>query len=162
MRRAVYAGSFDPVTNGHLWMIQRGAALFDELVVAVGENPEKSVAFSLDERLAMLRESVGDVAGVTVAHFANAYLVQYARAMGAEYILRGIRDGHDYEYERGMRQVNADLHPEVTTVFLIPPRDLAEISSSLVKGLIGPEGWEAIIPRYVPASVAARLIARGR
>ncbi len=158
MRRAVYAGSFDPITLGHLWMIEQGRALFDELVVAIGLNPDKRYRFSLEERLAMLREATGAFSNVVVASYENMFLVHYARQVGAGFILRGIRNEQDYGYERGMRYVNAELDGEVRSVFLIPPRELVEVSSSFVKGLVGPAGWEGILEKYVPAAVYRRFI----
>lgn len=149
---AVYAGSFDPPTLGHLWMIERGAELFDHLVVAVGTNPSKRYAFPLDARLDCLRACVtGLAADVQVEHFDNRYLVDYAAELGAGWILRGIRNERDFGYEQAMRNINQDLRPELQTTFLMPPREIAEYSSSLVKGLIGPEGWREIVPRYLPA-----------
>lgn len=153
IRKAVYAGSFDPITNGHLWMIQQGADMFDELVVAIGVNPDKKYTFSLDERLRLLRESVPGIARVTVDQFENQFLVNYARRIGARFVLRGIRDTRDFEFERGMRHINQDLQPEIATVFLMPPRAISEVSSSLVKGLIGPEGWADMVKGYVPPAV---------
>ncbi len=157
MRTAVYAGSFDPPTNGHLWMIERGLEMFDRLIVAIGTNPVKHSSFPVELRLDMLREAMGVRERLEVAHFDNRYLVDYARRVGAEYILRGIRSPHDYEYERVMRHINADMAPEITTVFLMPPRDIAELSSSMVMGLTGPDGWEDIVRRYVPAAVFREL-----
>jgi len=158
MRKAVYAGSFDPITNGHLWIVERGADLFDELVVAIGENPDKTYTFSLADRLALLRASVQGLSGVSVASFKSQFLVNYARSVGADYVLRGIRDVRDYEFERGMRHINDDLHPELTTVFLMPPREISELSSSLVKSLVGPAGWQDVVERYVPAPVFELLL----
>lgn len=160
MKRAVYAGSFDPLTNGHLWMVTHGAPLFDELIVAIGENPEKRYLFTLDERLAMLRETIGGIAGVSVTSYQNQYLVHYAESVGADIILRGIRDARDYEFERSMRYINEDLHGGISTVFLIPPREMVEISSSVVKGLIGPRGWQPVVQRYVPVAVYRHLVER--
>jgi pantetheine-phosphate adenylyltransferase len=160
MRHAVYAGSFDPITNGHLWMIENGSRLFDRLTVAVGVNPEKRYLFPLAERLAMLRAAVAHLPNVTVASFENLFLVNYARDVGAAYILRGIRNEQDYGYERGMRYVNAEFDPAITTAFLIPPREYAEVSSSFVKGLVGPAGWEAVLRKYVPPGVHAAFAAR--
>lgn len=157
MRTAVYAGSFDPPTNGHLWMIERGLELFDHLFVAIGSNPSKSYSFTVDERLAMLRESAPASDRLTIAHFDNRFLVDYAEKMDARYILRGIRSSDDYEYERVMRHINADMAPQVTTLFLMPPRDIAELSSNMIKGLTGPNGWEVIVRRYVPPAVFAVL-----
>ena len=121
MRKAVYAGSFDPITNGHLWMIKQGAELFDELIVAIGENPDKKYTFSVKERLQALRETLKGIHGVKVDSFRDEFLVNYARSVGARFILRGIRDTRDYEFERGMRHINDDLQPEIATVFLMPP-----------------------------------------
>ena len=157
MRRAVYAGSFDPITFGHLWMVEQGSRLFDELVVAIGINPDKRYLFSLEERLAMLRDAVAPFPNVRVASFENLFLVHYARQVNAQYILRGVRNEADYGYERGMRYINEEFSPAILTVFLMPPREYAEISSSFVKGLVGPDGWRDVVPKYVPAGVFAAL-----
>ncbi|MBX3323830.1 MAG: pantetheine-phosphate adenylyltransferase [Phycisphaeraceae bacterium] len=154
---AVYAGSFDPPTNGHVWMIEQSAALFDRLIVAVAQNPEKSYSYSLKQRLGWLRTVLRKHPNVEVASIENEFLAHYARKVGAAFVIRGIRHEADYQYERGMRYVNSDLNPGLTTVFLMPPRELCEISSSFVKGMIGPEGWEEIVSRYVPAEVFADL-----
>jgi len=161
MRTAVYAGSFDPPTNGHLWMIERGLEMFDRLIVAIGTNPSKTYSFSVDERLEMLAASTEPRESLVLAHFDNRYLVDYAKKMDAKYILRGIRSPSDYEYERVMRHINADMAPDVTTVFLMPPRDIAELSSNMIKGLTGPTGWEDTVRRYVPPAVFDALAARG-
>jgi pantetheine-phosphate adenylyltransferase len=153
MRTAVYAGSFDPPTNGHLWMIERGLEMFDRLIVAIGSNPAKSYSYSVPERLEMLRASIPESDRLEIAHFDNRYLVEYAKKHNAAYVLRGIRSPNDYEYERVMRHINSDMAPEITTVFLMPPRDYAEVSSSMIKSLTGPEGWEETVKRYVPPQV---------
>ena len=160
-RFAVYAGSFDPPTIGHVWMIEQGAALFDRLQVAVGSNPEKRALFSAPERCAMLGALTSTLPNVEVASFEQQYLIRHAQAIGAGFMLRGIRSSHDYEYERGMRNVNGDLGPGVTTVFLMPPRGIAEVSSSLVKGLIGPEGWQDVVRGFVPPVVLEQLLRSG-
>ncbi|WP_234047339.1 pantetheine-phosphate adenylyltransferase [Luteolibacter pohnpeiensis] len=161
MRTAVYAGSFDPPTNGHLWMIERGLELFDRLIVAIGDNPSKSYSFTVDERLDLLRSSAPDNERLTIEFFNNRYLVDFAKDQNAQYILRGIRSPHDYEYERVMRHINGDMAPDITTIFLMPPRDIAEVSSSMIKGLTGPEGWEEMVRRYVPGPVFTALAAKG-
>ncbi len=153
MRHAVYAGSFDPITNGHLWMIENGSRLFDRLTVAIGINPDKKYRFSLEDRLTMLRESTAHLSNVTIADFENLFLVHYARQIGASYILRGIRNEQDYSYERGMRYVNGEFDAHITSAFLMPPREYAEISSSFVKGLVGPAGWQEMLSKYVPPCV---------
>ncbi len=160
MITAVYAGSFDPPTNGHLWMIEKGAKLFDSLVVAIGLNPIKAYSFSLEERLAMLQEMITPFHNVTVDSFENQYLVMYAQTAGASYILRGIRTQTDYEYERSMCYINADINQQIETVFLMPPREIAEVSSSFVKSLIGPAGWESVVSKYIPASILKKVTER--
>ncbi|AMC35816.1 pantetheine-phosphate adenylyltransferase [Iodobacter arcticus] len=159
MRKGVYAGSFDPVTNGHLWMIEHGVGMFDEMIVAIGDNPDKSYTFSLAERLAMLRETTAHLPSLRVESFENSFLVNYAREQGANFILRGIREAADYEFERKMRYVNADLAPHIDTVFLMPPREIAEVSSTMVKGLVGPAGWQGVVRQYVPEPVFNRFLA---
>jgi pantetheine-phosphate adenylyltransferase len=153
MRTAVYAGSFDPPTKGHIWMIEQGLEMFDRLIVAIGDNPSKRYSFTVEERLELLRASTVASENLTIAHFDNRYLVDYAKKRDAKYVLRGIRSPNDYEYERVMRHINADMAPEITTVFLMPPRDIAEVSSNMVKSLIGPKGWETTVHRYVPDPV---------
>ena len=142
-------------------MIEQGLEMFDHLIVAIGSNPSKSYSFTVEERLELLRASTAASERLVIAHFDNRYLVDYAKKMGAKYILRGIRSPNDYEYERVMRHINADMAPEVTTVFLMPPRDIAELSSNMIKGLTGPTGWEETVSRYVPEAVFHALAARG-
>jgi pantetheine-phosphate adenylyltransferase len=154
---AVYAGSFDPPTNGHRWMMAEGSSMFDQLIVALGVNPDKRSMFDVEDRLVMLRDLAADYPNVTVDSFTNQYLIRYAQKVGARYLLRGIRSGEDYQYEFRMRNINADIDPAVTTVFLMPPRDLAEVSSSLVKGLMGPENWEELVQGYVSPFVFEKL-----
>ena len=160
MKTAVYAGSFDPPTNGHLWMIEQGLSLFDRLIVAIGNNPSKTYTFSVPQRIKLLRESTPHHDNLTIEHFDNRYLVDYAQEQGAKYILRGIRSPSDFEYERVMRHINNDLAPSVTTCFLMPPRELSQVSSSMVESLIGPKGWEQTVQRYVPEPVFKALKAK--
>lgn len=160
MRRAIYAGSFDPLTNGHLWMIEQGAALFDELIVAIGDNPEKHPTFSHADRVAMIHGCVKHLKNVRIESFHNIFLIDFAEQMKATYILRGIRNIADYEFERGMRHINNDVKSEITTLFLMPPREKAEISSRFIKGLIGPNNWEEIVKKYVPESIFKQLLKR--
>lgn len=157
-RLGVYAGSFDPPTIGHLWMIEEGVRLFDELIVAVGVNPDKKYTFTLDARLEMLRDSTKKFRNVTVTSFSNRYLIHYAQSVGASHILRGIRTESDYEYERSMRNINGDLDSKICTIFLMPPRGIAEVSSSMVRGLIGPTGWKKIVRKYLSDAVYQKLL----
>lgn len=160
MRKAIYAGSFDPPTLGHLWMIQEAAKMFDEVVVSVGVNPDKKSMFGIEERIDMLREMIVPLTNVSVSSYCNQYLVSHASELGVNFIVRGIRNGNDYEYERAMRNINADLNADISTVFLMPPKNLSEISSSIIKGLIGPHGWEKVLPLYVPESVFFSIVTK--
>lgn len=150
---AIYAGSFDPITNGHLWMIREGAKLFDQLIVILASNSDKKYTFGVADRNYMVKASVQDIPNVRVIALFNDFVVQYAEREKIPFILRGIRTVADFDYERALRLINSDINPEVQTVFLMPPRDVAEVSSSLVKGLVGPNGWEKIVRRYVPKVV---------
>lgn len=157
-RLGVYAGSFDPPTIGHLWMIEEGVRLFDELIVAVGINPDKKYTFTLEARLEMLRDATKKFRNVSVTSFSNRYLIHYAQSVGASHILRGIRTESDYEYERSMRNINGDLDPKICTIFLMPPRGIAEVSSSMVRGLIGPTGWKKIVRKYLSDAVYQKVL----
>lgn len=153
-RTAVYAGSFDPPTNGHLWMIRQGAALFDELVVALAVNPDKPGFFSREERLAVLREMVSELPdNVRVEAVSHGFLVDFAREVGATYLLRGMRNTVDFEYEKPMARMNARMEPEIHSVFLMPPSELEEVSSSFVRGFVGVPGWERWVKACVPPCV---------
>jgi pantetheine-phosphate adenylyltransferase len=166
MKRAVYAGSFDPPTLGHLHVIETAAKLFDELIVAIGDNPEKKYTFSVTSRIDMLKDSIsllpsskdGCPPKIQVDHFCNRFLIDYANDKGASYIIRGIRNSQDFEFEKAMRHLNADLAAGITTLFIIPPRELIEISSSVVKGVCGPEGWQRVVQKMVPPPVFTQLL----
>lgn len=153
--RAIYAGSFDPPTNGHLWMMHRGAQLFDELIVVLAVNPEKRGFLPMEQRKALLEEmSVGLPGKVRVEIVPQGFLVDFASQVGADYLLRGVRNTIDFEYEKSMARMNARMQPEIQTVFLMPPSELEEISSSMVRGFVGLPGWERWVQACVPNCVA--------
>ena len=106
----------------------------------------------------MLRDSAKKFRNVSVASFSNLYLIDYAQSVGASHVLRGIRSESDYEFERTMRNINGDLDPEICTIFLMPPRGIAEVSSSMVRGLIGPIGWKKIVRKYLSEGVFQKLL----
>ena len=118
MQTAVYAGSSDPPTNGHLWMIRQGLELFDRLVVAIGQNPSKTYTFSTQERIDLLHASIPSCERLTFTHFDNRFLVDYAKGVDAQFILRGIRSPGDYEYERVMRHINGDMAPDLSLIHI--------------------------------------------
>ena len=129
---AMYPGTFDPITNGHIDLVRRAAGLFDRLVVAVAASPHKVPMFSLDERIALAREALADIGNVTV----DGYLgltVDYARAHGLRVVIRGLRAVSDFEYEFQLASMNRHLDQEVETIFLAPAVDFTFISSTLVR-----------------------------
>ena len=152
----IYPGSFDPVTNGHLDLIQRAASTFDQVIVAILAHDEKQPLFSLDERLEMMREAVAAFENVSVDSF-DGLLVDYARARDARLILRGIRAVSDYEYELQMALMNRQLHPEIDTIFLPAGEKYSYLSSRLIKEVARLGGD---VSKHVPAHVAQRLAAK--
>ena len=158
---AIYPGSFDPITNGHLDLIERGAKLFDKLIVAILRNESKEPLFTVEERIDMLQDVVRDYSNVEVDSF-HGLLVDYAARKKASVILRGIRAISDYEYELQMALMNSRLAPGIETVFLMSSEEYSFISSKLVKEVFGLGGN---ISGLVPPSVKARLkdrVSRGK
>ena len=150
---AIYPGSFDPITNGHLDLIYRGASHFDQLVVSVLSNDQKQALFSVQERMEMLREVVTDLPNVEVDSF-NGLLVDYAARKGASVVIRGIRAISDYEYELQMALMNRRLAPDIETMFMMAGEAYSFISSRLVKEVFRLGGD---ITGLVPPSVETRL-----
>ena len=162
MRRAIYPGSFDPVTNGHLDIIQRGCKLFDEIVVAILINPDKTPFFSVEERREILAEVLKDIerggCRVLVESF-EGLLVQYAAERQATAIVRGIRAISDYEYELQMALMNRRLEPTIETVFMMPAETYSYVSSRLVKEVFQ---LGASIEGLVPPLVEERMRATSK
>src|SRR6184192_786729 len=127
MRRAIYPGSFDPVTNGHLDIIERARKLFDEVIVAVAHNDEKQPLLSLKERLDLLRETAGKIDNVRIAQF-KGLLVEFARAEKAGAVIRGLRAVSDFEFEFQMALMNRQLDAAVETIFLMPKEEIGRAS----------------------------------
>ncbi len=152
-RIAIYAGSFDPLTFGHLDVLERATHLFSRVVVAVGRHPTRNALFSTDERIALIRDVCGEMPGVEVAAF-DGLLVDYARSIGARVIVRGLRVGADFEYELQIAHANADLAEEIDTVFLPTRAGYAFVSASLVRE-IAQHGGD--VSRYAPPAVVAAL-----
>ncbi|HXS94856.1 MAG TPA: pantetheine-phosphate adenylyltransferase [Candidatus Limnocylindrales bacterium] len=150
---AIYPGSFDPITNGHLDLIQRGAKLFDKLIVAILSNEGKQPLFTVEERVEMLQEVVRVYPNVEVDSF-DGLLVDYAAAQSATVLLRGIRAISDYEYELQMALMNRRLQPGIETLFMMANEAYSFISSRLIKEVFGLGGN---IGGLVPPSVEARL-----
>ena len=154
--KAIYPGSFDPPTNGHLDLIQRGAKLFEHLVVAVLTNSAKDPLFSFEERVEMLREVTADIKNVSVATF-KGLTVDFARQQGATAMLRGIRAISDYEYEFQIALMNRRLAPGIETVFLQPAGRYSFVSSRMIKEVLSLGGD---VTDLVPPLVLKRLRAR--
>ena len=157
-RIALYAGSFDPVTNGHLDVVRHAVRLADRLVLAIGVHPGKAPLFSADERLAMLQETCGPVAReakceLSCITFADL-VVNTARKVGAAILIRGLRDGTDLDYEMQMAGMNAAMAPDILTVFLPASPLVRPITATLVRQIAGMGGD---VSSFVPSSVAARL-----
>jgi pantetheine-phosphate adenylyltransferase len=153
MRRAIYPGSFDPVTNGHLDVIERARKLFDEVVVAVAHNDEKQPLFSLQERLDLLQETAGRIDNVRIAEF-EGLLVEFARAEQAGAVIRGLRAVSDFEFEFQMALMNRKLDAAVETIFLMPKEEYTYLSSRIVKEIARLGGD---VSSFVPACVAKAL-----
>jgi pantetheine-phosphate adenylyltransferase len=155
---AIYPGTFDPLTNGHLDLIARGAKIVDHLVVAILRNSEKGAPlFTVPEREEMLREATQHFGNVSVATF-DGLLVDFARAHGAKAVLRGIRAISDYEYEFQMAMMNRKLDPEIETLFMLPAEKYTYVSSRLIKGVFQLGGD---VTSLVPPNVVERLKAKG-
>ena len=155
-RLAVYPGSFDPLTNGHVDIIQRGARLFDRIVIALLVNREKAPLFSVEERLELTREVFGAEPNVEVDTF-DGLLVDYARRRRANVIVRGLRAISDFEYELQMALMNRRLNADIETVFMMPAEPYTYVSSRLVKEVFALGGS---VSGLVPAVVEARLAAK--
>jgi pantetheine-phosphate adenylyltransferase len=154
--RALYPGTFDPPTNGHIDLIQRGAKLFEHVTVAILVNPVKDPLFTVEERVEMLRESTAALSNVSVATF-DGLMVEFARKQGASAVLRGIRAISDYEYEFQMALMNRRLAPEIETVFLQPAGRYSFVSSRMLKEVFS---FGGDVSGLVPPNVLKRL--RGR
>jgi pantetheine-phosphate adenylyltransferase len=157
MRRAIYPGSFDPITKGHLDVIERAAQLFDELVVAVAFNEEKKSLFSAEERVAMIRSAVEGRGRIRVAQF-RGLLVEFAQAQEAVAVVRGLRAVSDFEFEFQMALMNRKLLPTLETIFVTPREEYTYLSSRIVKEIARLGGnVEAFVPPPVARALAERF-----
>ena len=159
-RTAVFAGTFDPITLGHLDVIRRGRLLFQNLVVGIGIHPSKASLFSIDERIELARRVLRPYPNVGVDSF-EGLTVNYVRRIGARVILRGLRTLTDMEYEFGMTLTNQRLDPDIETVFLMADGEYSHISSTLIKQ-IAKYGDEASLARFVPAELVGPIMAKVR
>ena len=156
VRSAIYPGSFDPLTNGHLSLIQRGLKMFDSLIVAIAVNPKKTPLFTVDERKALIKEALGNDPRIEVADF-QGLLVDFAKNRGINVVLRGLRAVSDFEFEFQLANMNRRLSPELETVFMMTGEDYFYISSNLVREVAS---FGGNVEGTVPANVLEKLKAK--
>lgn len=156
VKTAIYPGTFDPVTNGHLDILVRASEIFDEIIVAVAVDSQKSTLFSLEERVALLEEATKDLKGVTIKGF-EGLTVEFARQCSASAIIRGLRVAGDFEYEFQLALMNKKLAPDIETVFLMTKSDYSYISSSAIRWAASLKGE---ISEFVPPHVKKALLKR--
>ncbi|MGQ0543134.1 MAG: pantetheine-phosphate adenylyltransferase [Blastocatellia bacterium] len=161
MRRAIFPGSFDPLTNGHLDVIKRSAPLFDEMIIAVLNNPDKHPMFSVEERCSMIKEILPELNGFDCRLIVDSFsglTAEFAKKRGASAIVRGIRAVSDYEYELRMALMNRKLEPTIETVFLMADEEFSYVSSTLMKQVFELGGRvEGLIPPSVEAKMREKL-----
>lgn len=159
---AMYPGTFDPITNGHVDLVRRAAKLFDRVVVAVAASPGKTPMFPLDERIAMAREALQGSTNITVDGY-DGLTVDYVRDHGLRVIIRGLRAASDFEYEFQLAAMNRHLQPDVESVFLTPAEQYTFVSSTFVReiGVLGGD-ISPFVPAIVAAALARKRAERGR
>ncbi len=158
MKKALYPGTFDPLTNGHLDLIKRSLSIFDELIVVVAHNPQKKPLFSMDERVQMIESVSKNLAGVKALAF-NGLLIELAKSRQVNAIIRGLRAVTDFEYELQIALINRKLCPEIETVFMAPSAKHAYLSSQVVKEVAS---FGGCIKGFVPEIVEERLLRKLR
>jgi len=158
MKTAVYPGTFDPLTRGHMDMVRRAAPLCDRLVVGVARSTPKNVWFSLEERMDLVRDAFAELPSVEVCHF-EGLLVEFAREVGASFLVRGVRAFSDFEYELQMALINRKLAPDIETIFLMPAEEYSYVSSSRVREIAALGGD---VSRYVTPRTYEALLAKIR
>jgi len=157
---AIYPGTFDPITNGHVDLVERGARMFERLIVSVAANPNKQPLFSLDERVGMAREALAHLSKVEVCGF-DILLVHHAKSVGANVIMRGLRAVADFEFEFQLASMNRRLDHQIESIFLTPAEQYAFISSSLVREVAKLGGnISPFVHPMVEAALAAKFLSR--
>ncbi len=157
---AIYPGSFDPITNGHLDVVRRAARLYDRVLIAVAEDTDKTSLFTLDERIALVRQTVRGLRNVSVEGF-SGLLVKFARRKRAAVIVRGLRAVSDFEYELQLALFNREMDPKIETIFLTPKQDLAFVSSRMVKQIAMLGGQvNGFVPQAVKQALKQKLRVR--
>ena len=150
MKVCVFAGTFDPLTNGHIFVVDKCLEMFDKVIVALGVNTDKKPMFTLEERTEMIKRQYGDDSRVEVAHF-DGMLTKFMKERDVKINVRGIRDQDDYKYETVMERYNRDMYPEMITLYIPTPKELVHISSSAMRNILSIDGN---VEKYVSAPVA--------
>jgi len=161
MKKIAFTGSFDPITKGHLWVVQEGLEIAEKVVLMIAVNPEKKYMFTEDERKKMIYQSLveyGIEDKVEIVVSKNEYVAQSAIDFGCDYLIRGIRSAVDFDYESLIQKANTEVLGGAKTIFVMPPRDLESVSSSFIKNLLGPVGWHWNIKKFVSNAVYDALI----
>lgn len=155
--RAIYPGTFDPITNGHIDILTRACRLFDEVILAIAASPHKKTLFTLEERVALAQEATSHLENVQVAGFSDL-MANFAQAQNATILVRGLRTSGDFEYEMQLAHMNRHLMPELESVFLMPAKEWSFISSSLVKEVARHQGDVShFLPQHVHQALLERL-----
>lgn len=161
MKKIAFTGSFDPITKGHIWVVQEGLELAEKVVLMIAVNPSKKYMFSEKERKDMIFKSLveyGIEDRVEIIISRNEYVAQSAMDMGCNYLIRGIRSSNDYDYESLIQKANTEVLGGAKTIFVMPPRDLESVSSSFIKNFLGPVGWHWNIKKFISNAVYDALI----
>lgn len=150
MTRALFAGSFDPFTHGHLNTVERSALIFDEIIIAVAINPSKKRLFSVEEKIILIEEATKHLPNVKIISFSESLTVNVAKELGAEVMIRGVRSVQDYEYETEIANMNKYIEPEIETFLLIAKPELSYVSSSLIKEVVQ---FGGDVSKFVPENI---------
>lgn len=161
MKKIAFTGSFDPITKGHLWVVQEGLEIADRLILMIAVNPSKKYMFSENERKDMIFKSLVEYGledKVDIIISKNEYVAQTTMDMGCNYLIRGIRSSNDFDYESLIQKANTEVLGGSKTIFVMPPRDLESVSSSFIKNFLGPVGWHWNIKKFISNAVYDALI----
>ncbi len=148
-KTAIFPGSFSPFTVGHQSVVDRALPLFDKIIISIGINSEKNQYFSIEERLQWIKDVYGNNPKIEIK-FYEGLTVDFCKKENANYILRGLRDSHDFKFEKGIAQMNKDLNKEVETIFFITPPEISHISSSIIRDIIKNGGD---VSKYIPKEI---------
>lgn len=153
MKKAIYAGTFDPITTGHQFLIKEGSQIFDHLTVVLAVNKNKTTLFNIEERKEQIQFFIKDLKNVSLELVEKEYIANFAQTIGATYLLRGLRDCNDYTYEQKVESINLKINPNLKTIYISSPDELKAISSSMVKSLVGFQGYQFLLKDLINQKV---------